>query len=30
LRMATDGASRTRLLGDDAHSLDRINSWITT
>lgn len=27
-RMETDGASRTRVLGDDAHGLGRINSWI--
>ena len=28
LRMAAEGASSTRLLGDDAQSLSRINSWI--
>jgi hypothetical protein len=29
LRMATDGASPTRLLGDDPQSLNRIKSWIS-
>ena len=28
LRMATEGASRTRLLGDDDYSARRIDSWI--
>jgi hypothetical protein len=29
LRMATEGASPARLLGDDPQSLSRINSWIS-
>ncbi|MGH9242519.1 MAG: hypothetical protein ACRD3G_31095 [Vicinamibacterales bacterium] len=28
LRMTTAGGSPARLLGDDAHSLSRINTWI--